>query len=337
MPADRPEEDSNHNGVDPLPRSESWRVALSWRQDPAPVSAWWRFVWRLAGLAITMRPHQWIKNVFVLAPAVFAKNIFDRQFALEAGGAFATFCLLASAVYTLNDLADREVDRQHPVKRFRPIAAGRVPVAWARILAIALVLLSFAGAALGPQAFLWTVVIYFVQNVAYSFRLKHVPYVDVVVIALGFVLRVLAGGFATQTQLSGYLLSCTALLALFLGFGKRRHELALTAGARRAVLEAYSRKGLDRALGISGVATLAAYLAYCFDPQTRAFFNSTHVWWTSVFVLLGMARFAWLVVGRPRAESPTQEMLKDGPFVAILFGWVLVVLSIVYNLGPQVR
>lgn len=294
-----------------------------------------RALWRAGGLVATMRPHQWVKNVFVLAPVVFAQEAFNARFAAKAVGAFGVFCLLASAVYALNDIVDRESDRIHPVKRFRPIACGRVPLVWARALAAALVVISLVGASLGPLAFWATAGTYFAQNVAYSLRLKRVAYLDVLIIASGFVLRVLAGGFATRTPISGYLLVCTALLALYLGFGKRRHEIALASGGKqRAALKGYSARGLDRSLALTGLLTLAGYVAYTLDPRTVAQFRSPRLWWTSVFVLLGIVRFNWLVRARPGAESPTQEMLRDGPFVAIVFSWVGAVMWIVYGLSP---
>lgn len=295
-------------------------------------------LWRVGGLVRTMRPHQWVKNVFVLAPLVFAKEIFVPELLVRAMGAFGVFCLLASAVYTMNDMADRESDRSHPIKRHRPIPSGRVPLPWARVLTVLLVALTLAGAALGSLAFFVTALSYFVLNVAYSFRLKQFAYVDVAIIAAGFVLRVMAGGFATHIDVSGYLLACTALLALFLGLGKRRHELAAmqsgAASRQRAALDDYSLRGVDRALRLTALCTVATYVAYTLDANTIAYFHSQRLWWTSIFVVLGMLRFLHLVRGRPKAESPTQEILRDGPFVAILFSWIAVVMWIVYSLRP---
>jgi 4-hydroxybenzoate polyprenyltransferase len=296
-------------------------------------------LWRVGGLLLTMRPHQWVKNVFVLAPLVFAKEIFVRELLVRAMGAFGVFCLLASAVYAMNDIADRESDRAHPIKRRRPIPSGRVPLGWARVFAALLVVVTLSGAALGSLEFFVTVLGYFLLNVAYSFRLKQYAYVDVAIIAAGFVLRVMAGGFATHIDVSGYLLMCTALLALFLGFGKRRHELAaISSGAssrQRAALDAYSPRGLDRTLRLTALCTVITYVAYTLDADTVAFFRSERLWWTTTFVVLGMVRFMHLVRGRPKAESPTQEMLRDGAMVAIVFSWIAVVMWIVYSLRPS--
>jgi 4-hydroxybenzoate polyprenyltransferase len=282
----------------------------------------------------TLRPHQWVKNGFVLAPVVFARELTRPTFILAALGAFAVFCLLAGAVYTMNDLVDVEADRVHPVKRFRPIASGRVPLPVARVMVVVLVT-----ASLGPALvvgilydripFFLVSLLYFLQNIAYSFRLKKVAYVDVAFIALGFVLRVMAGGYATHTPVSGYMIACTALLALFLGFGKRRHELTgANAAKQRAALEAYSPRTLTIALWVTGVASVATYLAYTFDPPP--FFGSTRwLWVTTLHPLFGVIRFVELVIARPKAESPTQEMLRDVPFVLNLVLWVGEILAIV--------
>jgi len=295
-------------------------------------------LWRLGGVIRTVRPHQWVKNVFVLAPVVFAKEIFEPLLLTRAAVAFGVFCLLAGAIYTINDLADVEADRQHPVKRSRPIASGRVPLPVARGLAVVLVAGALGGAAMTGLPVLMVAAGYFVLNVAYSMKLKHVAYLDVGCIATGFVLRVVGGGFATKIHVSTYLLICTALLALFLGFGKRRHELAAAenrAAQQRLALESYTQGGLDVALVVTALATVATYLAYTLDAHTRAFFRTDWLWISTVFVILGVLRFVHLVRSRPRAESPTQEMLKDGPFVLIVLSWGILVMWVVYNLRPS--
>jgi decaprenyl-phosphate phosphoribosyltransferase len=324
----------------PLPyRAEPMSEPPPSELSEAPAGGLELVLYRLSGLLMTMRPHQWVKNVFVLAPLVFAKEIFVPELLARAVGAFGVFCLLASAVYSMNDIVDRDSDRAHPIKRRRPIASGRVPITWARAFAVCLVGVSLAGAALASVPFFLTALAYFLLNVAYSFRLKRIAYLDVAIIAAGFVLRVMAGGFATRIDVSSYLLACTALLALFLGLGKRRHELAAAANGassrQRIALDDYSREGLDRTLQLTALLTLMTYVAYTVDRDTVAFFHSNKLWWTSIFVVLGMARFIFLVRGRPKAESPTQEMLRDGPFVAIVFSWIGVVMWIVYSLRPS--
>jgi decaprenyl-phosphate phosphoribosyltransferase len=294
---------------------------------------------RIRGVIRTVRPHQWVKNVFVLAPIVFAKEMFSPFVVTRAASAFAVFCLLAGAVYAMNDIADRDADRVHPVKRKRPIASGLVPLSWAYALSATLVAVSLGWSLSLGLSFAVVALVYFGQNVWYSFQLKHVAYLDVSCIAAGFVLRVMGGGYATHIQISNYLLACTALLALFLGFGKRRHELASAevnaAAAQRASLEAYTRRGLDVALVVTALATVGAYLAYTLDSHTREFFHSDRLWLSTGFVVLAMLRYLHIVRNRPLAESPTQEILSDGFFVGIVLGWVVLVFWLVYNLRPS--
>lgn len=302
----------------------------------------------MRGLIKTLRPHQWVKNLFVLAPMFFHKDVFVKTSVGTAlnltvtGRAFAAsavFCLLAGAIYTINDIADVAADRLHPVKRFRPIASGAVPEGIAWVVAITLVVFSLGMSYLIAPTLAVVAGVYFAENLAYTFKLKKVAFLDVGLIAFGFVLRVLAGGIATDVHVSGYMIACTALLALFLGFGKRRQELALAnAGKQRAALEAYTPASLVWAMAITGSATAATYVAYTLDPGTRTFFNTNYLWLTAPSVAFGILRFLQLVSGKAgrghKAESPTQEMLRDVPFVLNLVIWVIVVVAIVYQLRP---
>jgi decaprenyl-phosphate phosphoribosyltransferase len=307
-------------------------------------------LWRLRGMVRTVRPHQWVKNLFVLAPVVFAKELTNPRLIVSALGGFVVFCLLAGAVYTLNDIVDADADRVHPVKRKRPIASGCVPVPLAKVMAVVLVLLALTLASLGPRLlsgdaafaawapgpyaspFFFVACGYIALNLLYSFRLKKIAYVDVLCIVAFFVLRVLAGGYATHTPVSFYLIACTALLSMFLGFGKRRHELAgANAGKQRSALEAYTPRALTIALAITGGATIANYIAYTLDPSTQRFFGTAWLPLTVVHPIFGVVRFLQLVAGRPKAESPTQEMLHDVPFVLNLVLWVLEVIAFLYK------
>jgi 4-hydroxybenzoate polyprenyltransferase len=303
----------------------------------------------VGALIKTLRPHQWVKNVFVSAPMFFHRDVFihtplgpalNLTVTGRATAATGVFCLLAGAVYTINDLVDVEADRVHPIKRNRPIASGRVSEGAARAMAVALVVASLGLAYWLAPALALVAFIYFAENLAYSFKLKKVAFLDVGLIAFGFVLRVLAGGIATDVHVSAYMFACTALLALFLGFGKRRHELALeNAGKQRAALEAYTPRSLTIALAATGSATVLTWVAYTLDPATRAAFNSNYLWLTAPFVAFGIFRFLLLVSGQAgrglRAESPTQEMLRDVPFVLNLVIWAVVVMAIVYQLRPS--
>lgn len=321
-----------------LDRSEEQSIGevVSDNGSSSPHSRASRVLWRVRGLVRTVRPHQWVKNVFVLAPVVFAKEIFVADLLFHAAAAFAVFCLIAGAVYTINDIADYDADRVHPKKRNRPIASGQLPIPAARIFAGILIAVSFSGAALLSGWFFLITAGYLVLNLAYSTKLKHIAYLDVGCISAGFVMRVFAGGLATDIRVSRYLLLCTALLALFLGLGKRRHELSSSASSlrQRAALEGYSVRGLNLSMYFTGAATVAVYLAYTLDPDTQWFFGTQWLWPTTLLVVLGVWRFAHLVRNRPHTESPTQEMLSDGPMVGIVLVWAALVAVLIYHLQP---
>ncbi|MSP59126.1 MAG: decaprenyl-phosphate phosphoribosyltransferase [Myxococcales bacterium] len=287
----------------------------------------------LLALLQAVRPRQWVKNLFVGAPVLFAKALTDGRAATRAAAAVAIFCLIASAVYLWNDLVDVEKDRAHPRKKNRPIASGALSMDAAKGFAAAF---ATVGLALGfalDWRFAAVCALYLAQSFAYSLVLKRIPYVDVMVIASGFLLRVYAGALAVGVHASPWLLLCTGLLACFLGFGKRAHELS-TAGARgveqRAVLTAYHPTLLRIALYATGAATTLAYLAYTLDEHTRTFFHTTRMVWTVPAIAIGVTRYLMLVAGRPKAESPTEEMLRDPLFLANLAVWVAAVLAIIY-------
>jgi 4-hydroxybenzoate polyprenyltransferase len=303
------------------------------------------------GLVRTMRPHQWVKNLFVLAPLVFAQELLHLSKAVRALAGFAVFCLLAGGVYILNDLVDVEADRQHPVKRHRPIASGEVSEREAKVALAVVAIVALAGALALGLPFLATAVGYLILNLAYSFSLKKLAYVDVLCIATGFELRVLAGSFAAQVPPSAYLLIVTFLLATFLGLGKRAHELAVSRqlstelaeysaisseapphspAITRASLRAYDARVLVPLLFVTGGATILTYIVYTFDPQGAGRLGTAWMPWTIPFAVFGTLRFAHLVRRKANSESPTDAMLRDLPFVANLLLWAVVVVAIVY-------
>jgi 4-hydroxybenzoate polyprenyltransferase len=286
------------------------------------------------GLIRTMRPQQWVKNLFVLAPVVFAQELFDLRKVLGALGGFACFSLLASAVYVLNDLMDVEADRAHPVKKNRPIASGQVSENAARVAMVALALVALVGGWFLSPYFLAAAAGYLVNNIAYSFGLKRVAYLDVLSIAGGFELRVLAGSYAAGVAPSAYLLVVTFLLATFLGLGKRMHELVQqerTGSANsRKVLRQYNKGFVAVLLWITSIATVTAYVVYTLDPHTRETFGTDFLVGTSVFALIGVLRFVHLVRNRPDAESPTEEMLRDPLFLVNGVLGVVALVGIIY-------
>lgn len=284
------------------------------------------------GLVRAMRPHQWVKNLFVLTPLVFAKELFSPPMALRALGGFVAFSLLASAVYIINDINDIEGDRVHATKRKRPIASGEVPVKVAASVAAALAVLAIGGGALLSPMFAIYAGSYLALNVAYTHVLKRMPYIDVLCIALGFELRVLAGAAAAVVPASAYLLLVTFLLALFLGLGKRKHELlgGVSSHQQRSVLSKYDPRVVNAMLWTTAVATVGTYVVYTLDPTTHRFFGTSYLVVTSLFAVAGIGRFLYLAGRAENAESPTEQMLRDLPFLANLVLWGGAVVAIIY-------
>lgn len=282
----------------------------------------------------SMRPHQWVKNLFVAAPLVFARLLGDRHAALRTAAAFGIFCLLSSAVYLINDLVDIDKDRAHPVKSRRPIASGALSPDAARALAALLGVAALLGATqLGPgAAFAGTAAAYLVLNLAYSLWLKKVAFVDVACISAGFLLRVLGGAFAIPVPASRWLLVCTLLLSALLGFGKRAHELRVSGESGRAqrdVLGRYDLPTLRRLMGVLGVLTTVTYLVYTRSMHAREVFNVELIW-TVPFVAFGIFRFNWIVGRKADAESPTDSMLRDPLFVANLVAYGVAVVLLLH-------
>jgi 4-hydroxybenzoate polyprenyltransferase len=287
----------------------------------------------VAAILKSARPHQWVKNIFVAAPLVFARRIDDVPALLHSGIAVAGFCLFSSTVYLINDLVDLDKDRAHPLKRLRPIAAGALSVRSAKLAALAL---GLGGLALTLTLGLLPAgigIAYLVLNLAYSFQLKHVPFVDVASIAAGFLLRVLAGAAAIPVEPSGWLLVCTLLLAAFLGFGKRAHELRTSAnrgGDTRKVLDRYNPRVLRVLIHVLAVLTILAYAVYTQSHHAHSFFGTRRLLLTVPFVVFGVYRFIWLLRGQVDAESPTDSMLSDAPFMINLLGYAVAIVAIIY-------
>ncbi len=288
-------------------------------------------------LVRTLRPHQWVKNVFVAAPLVFSHHLLDRAYVWREALAVLAFCLLAGAVYAFNDVRDVDADRAHPTKCKRPIASGALSQRTALTASAVLAVIALAGCVrLAPMLAVWAA-LYLAQNLAYSVRLKHVAFVDVGLIASGFLLRVLAGAAAIDVPASRWLLACTGLLALFLALGKRAHELAWAersgkgATATRAALAGYRLGTVRTTMMVLAVATTAAYAAYTLDAHTVEMFQTERLVASTPFVALGIVRFLWLALWRPKDESPTEAMLRDPWFLLDLAAATATVLYIIYG------
>jgi 4-hydroxybenzoate polyprenyltransferase len=287
----------------------------------------------LSGLIRSLRPEQWTKNSIVFAALIFGEQLFDLAAVARSLAAFLVFCALSGVVYLVNDVSDREADRLHPLKRNRPIAAGEVSPAVALAAAVLASAASLAAAFwLGP-AFGWIAAAYLALFVVYSRVLKHVVILDVLTIAIGFVLRAGAGAAVLAVPMSQWLLVCTILLALFLGLSKRRHELTLlatNAAGHRRILEEYNPYLLDQMIGVVTASTLVAYIIYCTSPETTEKFG-TNLVLTTPFPIYGIFRYLYLV-HQKGVGSPSEVLLTDRPLVASIVLWGLAVIAIIY--GP---
>jgi 4-hydroxybenzoate polyprenyltransferase len=285
-------------------------------------------------LLTSLRPAQWTKNLLVFAGLLFGRRLFDTTAVLDALGAFAVFCLLSGVVYIINDIADRESDRRHPVKARRPIASGALPVKAAAAAALAIGAAALAGASALGLPFLTVAVAYLGLQALYSGPLKHIVIIDVLTLAIGFVLRAVAGAVAVNVEISHWLLVCTILLALFIALAKRRHEIMLLAdGAadHRPILGEYSAYLLDQMIAVVTASTLIAYVFYTISPETQEKFGTPWLGLTIPFPLYGIFRYLYLVHRRDGGGSPADLLLTDRPLLVCVAVWALAVALIIYR------
>jgi len=282
---------------------------------------------------VSHRPHQWTKNLFVLAALAFSKHLFDGDAVVRAGVAFAVFCVLSGAVYVVNDIVDRERDRLHPTKCARPVASGALSVAAACVSAVLLLGLGSAAAWALDAGFLVCALSYLALNFAYSFGLKEVVILDVLAIAIGFVLRAVAGALAIQVVFSDWLLVCTFLIALFLALAKRRHELVALpdAASHRAILAEYSPYLLDQMIAVVTASCLTAYAFYTLAPETVAKYRTDKLALTIPFVIYGIFRYLYLVHRKEQGGSPSDVLLTDRALLLAVALWAVAVVVIVYT------
>ncbi|MET0151634.1 MAG: decaprenyl-phosphate phosphoribosyltransferase [Candidatus Binatia bacterium] len=280
-----------------------------------------------------LRPEQWVKNLLVFAALIFSKHLFVADSAARAVLAFVSFCLVASASYLMNDVHDAESDRLHPGKRQRPIAAGRVTPQAALLVAAVLTAGGFGIAVALGQSFAWTLAAYAVLQISYSFLLKNIVIVDAMAIATGFVLRAVAGGVVIDVNVSPWLIICTFLLALFLGFSKRRHEVQLleeNAVAHRPSLRDYSPYFLDQMISVVTASTVVAYAIYSVSPEVREKLHTDSLYLTVPFVLYGIFRYLYLVHQREGGGNPTRELLTDRPLWVNVLCWIGTAIWLLY-------
>jgi 4-hydroxybenzoate polyprenyltransferase len=289
----------------------------------------------VAAAVVSLRPHQWAKNLFVFAGLVFAQQLFTPA-ALTAVAAFVIFCALSGAVYLVNDVADRDRDRRHPTKRSRPIAAGRLSARAGVVIAIVLLAAALAASVAIRPAFAAVALAYTALLTAYSVWLKHVVIVDVLVVAMGFTLRAVAGAVAIDVEISSWLLICTILIALFLALGKRRHEyvaLRAVASGHRPILHEYSEALLDQMIAVVTASTVTAYALYTTSAETVAKFHTHLLPATLPFVLYGIFRYLYLIYRKELGGNPSETFLNDRALQVNTVAWIVAVLVIIY--GPR--
>jgi 4-hydroxybenzoate polyprenyltransferase len=286
----------------------------------------------LSVLLRLMRPYQWVKNAFVFTGLLFGHAWSDANLVVNAVTVFAAFCLLSSAIYTLNDIVDIEQDKRHPKKRTRPLAAGLVSVPAALALAA---LLSVIGLGLAYSVSLRVVIIlvgYALMNIAYSLRLKHVVILDVFIIATGFMLRILSGTLGIGIPPSQWLLLCGLMVTLFLGFTKRRAEIiALTEdkAAHRKVLEHYSPVLLDKMIGVTAAGLIMSYSLYTMNADTIRIHGTANLIYTVPFVMYGVFRYIYLLHHQSRGGDPSHDLVRDPHLFIVVGAWLIATILLI--------
>jgi 4-hydroxybenzoate polyprenyltransferase len=294
------------------------------------------------GLLLSLRPAQWTKNLIIFGPLLLGQRLrdgryvgtlLDGQAVLASIAAFVIFCALSGVVYLLNDVLDRDADARHPIKRHRPIASGAVSVSAALTTAAILGVAALGAAFWLRPAFGLLGAGYVALLALYSGPLKHVVIIDVLTIAIGFVLRAAAGAVVIGVAISHWLLILTILLALFLALSKRRHELVLLADeatSHRRILQEYSPYLLDQMISVVTASTLLAYAFYTVSPETVQKFGSDRLVWTLPFPLYGIFRYLYLVHQKAGGGSPAEMLVTDRPLLVCVALWVMVLTAIIY-------
>ena len=288
----------------------------------------------LVAVLAALRPRQWVKNLFVFAGLIFSQSLFT-PLVWPALGAFVIFCALSGAIYVFNDLADVEKDRLHPTKRYRPIARGALSARAAAGLGVLLLAGSLTAAYFLSVPFGVVATAYAGLLTAYSVWLKHMVILDVLTVAAGFVLRAVAGAAAIGVEISGWLVICTILIALFLALGKRRHEyrtLKGDAAAHRPILAEYSEGFLDQMVAVVTASTVTAYALYTMSPETVGKFHTRLLPVTLPFVLYGIFRYLYLLYRREMGGNPSDLLLNDRALLVNTVLWMIALLVIIY--GP---
>ncbi|WP_408869317.1 decaprenyl-phosphate phosphoribosyltransferase (plasmid) [Clostridium perfringens] len=266
-----------------------------------------------------LRPNHWIKNLFIFGPIIFLNKFLNIDIIKNNILTFISFCFISSTVYIMNDIVDIEKDKKHPKKCKRPIASGKVSIPKAISIGILLCIISLAIAFSLKTSILIIIILYLLNNIAYSFKIKNLVIIDVFSIAFGFIFRVLAGSFATGVPASNWIILCTLFLSLFLGFSKRRNEvisLGKDASSHRKNLSKYTITFLDKIINISLTCTIVFYSIYCVLGTSVNLFI-----WTSIFVIWGIIRYYYLIYSNNEVENPTDLILKDKQLIYLILIW----------------
>ena len=280
------------------------------------------------------RPHQYVKNGFIWLPVFFGSRLTDPRAVAMTFLAFAAFSLMSSAIYAINDLKDLEEDRRHPVKKDRPIASGNLHTAEAVRIALVLFAASLAMAyAWLPLASFYILMAYMLLNLAYSHGLKHVPIIDIVCIAAGFVLRVFAGGTATAIPISPWIVIMTFLLALFLALAKRRDDILLIDQGKRVrkSIDGYNMEFISLAMGMMASVIIVAYILYTVSPEVVAKHGTRHLYISAIWVLLGLLRYMQITFVDEKSGSPTRVLMKDQLLQAVIVLWLVNIFFLLYR------
>lgn len=288
-----------------------------------------------------IRPHQWLKNLFIFLPVFFGGKLLDVNSLILCIIAFFAYSLACSSIYCLNDILDRKADALHPKKKNRPIASGRISLSWAYALVVLLLLLSGAiltlvKTQLSMNQFLQAgalIGFYYVLNIFYCIYLKHIAIIDVMIIAVGFVLRIFVGGVVASVALSHWIIIMTFLLALFLAFAKRRDDVLIyqkTGKKPRANIGRYNEIFLNQVITVIIAVILVAYLLYSVSPEVMERMNSSNVYVTALFVLLGLLRYLQITMVDGKSGSPTKVLMTDRFLQLAIVGWVFSFLVILY-------
>ena len=275
-----------------------------------------------------LRPKQWIKNSFLFVAIIFSLNIGNALLFLKVIEAFLSFSLLSSSVYILNDILDAENDKWHPEKRMRPIASGRISKSFAIVFLIIITIISFICAYTLGKSFLLISLVYFVMNYTYTLLLKKIVILDVMIIAIGFVLRAIAGAVVIDVEVSSWLLLCTFLLALFLGLNKRRHEIILlenNASSHRKILGEYNIELLNHMISVSSSAALISYCLYTFNSA-----HSKNLIFTIPFIVYGLFRYQYLSFNKNMGGSAEIVLTSDLPMIINVILWVITCITVLY-------